>query len=99
MPDGSINPNAILVTSEGIQTNGVTSQVLIPKFSTWNYYDKGQTPPDKNGVSWKTISYSDSDWNSGQGKFGFGSRTENLNTTTTRITDEGTLSQTRVPSL
>ena len=90
MPDGSINPNAILVTSEGIQTNGVTSQVLIPKFSAWNYYDKGQTPPDKNGVSWKTISYSDSDWDSGQGKFGFGSRTENLNTTTTRITDEGT---------
>ena len=57
MPDGSINPNAILVTSEGIQTNGVTSQVLIPKFSAWKYYDKGQTPPDKNGVGWKTISY------------------------------------------
>ena len=86
---GKINPSAIHVTSNGSGDDTPQATVLIPKKSTWKYYDQGSEPANVNGVNWKSVSFNDNSWSSGAGCLGFGSRSD-LGTKTTRITGDGT---------
>ncbi len=89
LADGSINPNAILVS--GTDEEPVTPtepQTLIEKKSNWKYFDKGSTPPSQGIINWRSITYNDSAWGEGPGCLGFGSRPD-VGTRTTRVTGEG----------
>ena len=63
-------------------------QTLIPKKSVWKYFDKGSTPSNQGFINWRSITYNDSEWSEGPGRFGFGSSSD-IGTRTTRVTEEG----------
>ncbi len=86
---GKINPSATLVSTSGADDDTPQATVLIPKKSTWKYYDQGSEPANVNGVNWKSVSFNDNSWSSGAGCLGFGSRSD-LGTRTTRTTGDGT---------
>ena len=44
------------------------NNILIPKESTWMFFDKGANL----GTSWQTIGFNDSSWSSGQAELGYG---------------------------
>ena len=89
LPDGSITPEAILVSGTGEDPyTPEMPQTLIPKKSVWKYFDKGSTPSNQGFINWRSITYNDSEWSEGPGRFGFGSSSD-IGTRTTRVTEEG----------
>ena len=89
LPGGNISSSAILVSSSGSGDDTPQAVTLIPRKSTWKYFDQGSEPASINGVNWKSVSYNDNSWSTGAGCFGFGSRSD-LSTQTTRTTSNGT---------
>ena len=69
LPDGTINPNAILLQGENLGT-----QMIIPKESGWKYFDSGSAPPRIAATSWFIPHYNDSTWKEGSGRLGFGGK-------------------------
>ncbi len=59
---GGINPNAATYTSV------TTTEQLIPTNSSWKYFDKGTDL----GSAWRSTSYNDTTWASGNAELGYG---------------------------
>ena len=69
LPDGTINPNAIMLQGENLGT-----QLIISKESNWKYFDSGSAPPRIAATSWFIPHYDDSSWKVGNGRLGFGGK-------------------------
>jgi len=82
LPNGSLNPAAIAVTTTNPPTGPRT---LIARGATWRYYDLGTEPPTQGGLTWRDPDYSASGWAQGPAILGFaGSGPVNPVATTTR---------------
>ena len=47
---------------------GGTTQVILPRGSTWRYFDSGTNP----GATWSQVDFDDSSWSSGPAELGYG---------------------------
>lgn len=62
LPGGAINPDAIALDQTSI------ARTLVSRQSSWNFEDSGQDL----GTSWRTPSFNDSSWSSGNAQLGYG---------------------------
>ncbi len=64
-----MNKFYIFLASAMLLTLGSIAQTnLIPFGSVWKYLDNGSN----QGTVWKGVSFNDGNWNTGNGKFGYG---------------------------
>jgi hypothetical protein len=88
LPGGGVHPAAMYVSQDGEIAQPVT---LVPRGSTWRFFDRGTEPPVVHGRTWHHPNYSDSDWDVGPAILGFsGAATANPVATVTRRWVSGT---------
>ncbi len=81
LPDGAVNPAAILAPV----ITPMQPVTLIATNALWRYYDEGQMPPPSLMKSWQNSNYPDTSWRSGNSTLGYaGANTPNPVTTLTR---------------
>lgn len=82
LPDGSIHPAAIAVTSNTLPTGPRT---LIPRGAVWRYSDLGAEPAAVGGLTWRDPGFPAGTWSAGPAVLGFaGASTVNPVATQTR---------------
>ncbi|BDS05200.1 hypothetical protein NT6N_02400 [Oceaniferula spumae] len=64
---GAINPSAVALAATG------SSTTLLASGSTWKYRDNGSN----QGTAWRSTSFNDNNWSSGNAKLGYGDGNEN----------------------
>jgi hypothetical protein len=82
LPDGSIHPAAIAVTSD---TEPTGPQTLVARGAAWRYFDGGSEPAAAGQLTWRDPDFPDNSWLQGPAILGFaGSATANPVATQTR---------------